>query len=113
MGDRRRLQCDIPGRGPRAVIFRAAAALSQRALADATWIGTSGWWSDPINWDSGWVPGDSEIAHLVQSGTDTVTVTFDDTAGSFNLAALITDYTGGTNGGSIAFTQVSNSFSTT
>src|SRR5947209_14806539 len=98
----------------RAAVFLAAAALApSAAYADATYIGPTGLWSDWTNWDTGWVPGESEIAYLIQSGTDPVTATFDDSAFTSNLAGFIVDYTGGVNGGSVGFTQISNVFSTT
>ena len=79
----------------RAAVFLAAAALApSAAYADATYIGPTGLWSDWTNWDTGWVPGESEIAYLIQSGTDPVTATFDDSAFERVItdSALAVDY---------------------
>src|SRR4051812_17194968 len=114
MRDRRRRE-KVHGKTARraAVLLAAAAALAPgAAFADATYIGPTGLWSDWTNWDTGWVPGESEIAYFIQSDSDTV-ATFDDSAFTSNLAGFLIDYTLGTNRGSVTFTQSSNVFSTT
>ena len=57
-----------------AVILVCLALMSSAAYADENdWIGTSGNWSDAVNWSLTWLPGAGDNVYLTQSdGTDRV-----------------------------------------
>src|SRR5882757_3223078 len=89
-----------------------AAALLPRAAraADQVYIGPSGNWSDAAQWSGGAPPASGDGAQLLQSAP--VTVNFDPAAVANNLASLVTDGVGLTDG-AFTLTQFGNDLATT
>jgi hypothetical protein len=101
------------GRRRRAGLLIAAAVAAASPVAaravDAFYIGPTGLWSDPTNWQSSVLPGAGDVVNLVQSGSSSITVTFDNTATSATFGTILTDSTGGV----MTFNQVTNSLTVT